>query len=83
MRALELLNYLGALDDHGNMTEVLLSPSPHCSFLTCHSARSAVLLCSQFTLLGGGYLLGRAHKPDGLAFRLWSHAREKNKKPHS
>ena len=27
MRALELLNYLGALDDNGNMTEVSMSPS--------------------------------------------------------
>ena len=27
MRALELLNYLGALDDNGNMTEVSFDPS--------------------------------------------------------
>ena len=27
MRALELLNYLGALDDNGNMTEVSFNPS--------------------------------------------------------
>ncbi len=28
MRALELLNYLGALDDNGNMTEVCCPPGP-------------------------------------------------------
>ena len=28
MRALELLNYLGALDDEGNMSKVLSFPTP-------------------------------------------------------
>lgn len=40
MRALELLNYLGALDDEGNMTKVVAAPhtSPHPFFLLLHCA---------------------------------------------
>ena len=39
MRALELLNYLGALDDNGNMTKVYPpSPTPPC--LTGQASRT-------------------------------------------
>ena len=33
MRALELLNYLGALDDNGNMTEVSIQSSDRLTYL--------------------------------------------------
>ncbi len=38
MRALELLNYLGALDDEGNLTEVSRKPPPvsRCAVHTAH-----------------------------------------------
>jgi hypothetical protein len=49
MRALELLNYLGALDDNGNMTEVISRTETYFVICMLHLNRDAQLgqgLCS-------------------------------------
>ena len=48
MRALELLNYLGALDDEGNMTKVFAAPHPfpHPPFPLLPCAAMVVTRCA-------------------------------------
>ena len=45
MRALELLNYLGALDDNGNMTEVSIPPSQTHILQLDSSGKTPSVLC--------------------------------------
>ena len=58
MRALELLNYLGALDDNGNMTEVRLPfplPPHQAQCNCCHPLHAAIPSHQPF--VKSGYLI--------------------------